>query len=326
MKASCAIIIFNYNSSGFLRLCIRQIRKYEHPQISTHIIIADQSTDEDERRKVESYFGADGDVTIVPMPALRSGFAVDLIMREFNLEADYVCTLDVDCFPIHKNWLYVPIRLIQEADFKFVGGLFFESQKEETSHFYNKNNFFCLAQYFRVGRTEDYRQLAEQGGFTILHARPQTGFSYGNNDWLNWANSGDYHARGSDDCVIAHCWEDNFTNNNKLALAITHMVGNQNIESGYGRILDDLVFHLSFCHWSDGIEDRVGRNYNYWKLRMANADKKVIDDIVEAARLNPANPNHTSQTQARIVWNGRIKKSFPSSTELNKLIEDLKKK
>lgn len=321
MKTTCTIIIFNCNSTPFLRLCVKQIMKNQHPEIEIKILVAEQSDPETQKEVIEKFSGY-LDVTIVPMKKLRSGYAVDFIMRNVEITTEFICTLDVDTFVLHPNWLLLPITLIKEDNFKFVGGLFFESRAEETAHCFLNNPFYCLAQYYRIGRAEDYRKLSMEGGFTILHARPETGFKFGNNAWLEWAES-DYINRGSDDSTIAHFWEDNFETHNKLSLAVTHFIGASD-ESGYGRILDDMVMHYGFIFWGLGLEDKIGRQYAYWKERINNGDETVIDDMVAVARNNPASPAHISGTQVRSVWDGQLKKSIASSEELNKKIERLK--
>lgn len=319
MKKNCTIIIFNYNSLGFLKLCVKQIRKNTHPEIECHILIADQSNEEENKKIVEE-FDNSMDITIVPMKALRSGYAVDFIMRNVEIKTDYVCTLDCDFFITNKNWLSLSITLLEENNYSFVGELFFESRAEETAY-YHKNIFFCMSQCFRVGKTETYKEISMNGGFTILHARPETGFEYLNNDWLEWAKE-DYINKGSDDGVIAHCWEDNHTENSKLSLAITHILGEQGIESGYGRVLDGIGFHFGFSYWSNGIEDKVGKKYGYWKQRIENMDENVLEDML--AEVKSANPEHPSGTQTRRWWDGKLKQSFLTSGKLNKRIEELK--
>ncbi len=322
MKYTCTIIIFNFNSIGFLRLCIKQIMKCQNENVEVKIIIADQSTDEVEKEQVQKEFSRYGDIEIVQMAALRSGYAVDYIMRNVEITTEWILTLDCDFFVTNKNFIYLPIKLAEEYNFSIVGELFFESRPEETAY-YHKNNFFCMSQCFRLARTEYYKELSMQGGFTILHARPETGFTYGNNDWWDWAQP-DYINRGSDDGVIAHCWEDNHLQSNKCSLAITHILGEVGVESGYGRILDGLGFHLSFSFWSNGIEDRVGKNYMYWKQRIIDGDENVLDDMIAAALKTPANPDHPSGTQMRRIWNGKNKTSELSWKELNQRIEELK--
>ncbi len=113
MKKGVTIIVFNYESLSFLKACIRQIRKYKHDEIYQHIIIADQSC-EKSHEGVILEFGNSEDISIVKMNSVCSGYAIDYIMRNVDIKSEYVCTLDSDAFPIHKNWLYVSIKLIEE--------------------------------------------------------------------------------------------------------------------------------------------------------------------------------------------------------------------
>ncbi len=326
MKTTCTVIVFNFNSIGFLRLCIKQIMKMQHPEIDVSVIIADQSNDEQEKKMVHEEFSGYADVTIVHMAALRSGFAVDWVFRNMDIKSEYTCTLDCDAFPLSHTWLYLPITLMQENPFSFVGGLFFESRKEEIVHCYHNNPFYCMSMCYRVGRTETYKELAMEGGFTVFHARKDLDFVYGKGHeaWAAWA-ADDYEHKGSDDGTIAHFYDDNFTENNKMALATSHTMGDSKIESGYGGIVDDLVLHFGFCHWSTGIEDRVAKDYAYWKKRINDGDENVLEEMLKVAYANPSDIFHEQGTHVRSVWNGTLKKSFPSTSELNKRIEELKK-
>lgn len=325
MKTTCTVIIFNHNSQNFLDLCIKQIMKFQNPDVQLKIIIAEQSGEKEQKEVIEK-FGGYGDIQIVAMPSLRSGFAVDHILRTVDIDSEFICTLDCDAFVISKAWLSLPIQLIKENGYSFVGGLFFESRKEETVHCYLNNPFYCMSQCYRVGRTETYKELAKEGGFTVFHARKDLGFEYGKGHeaWAKWA-ADDYINRGSDDGTIAHFYEDNFTNNNKLALSVSHTMGDSKVESGYGSIIDDLVCHFGFVHWGCGIEDRVAKDYAYWKKKINDGEENVIEEMLEVAYKNPSDPYHYQGTHVRSVWDGTEKKSYPSSPELNKRIEELKK-
>lgn len=287
------------------------------------IIIADQSNEE-EHSKVVQEFGGYEDIAIINIPSLCSGFSVDYVFRNMDIKTTYTATLDCDAFPLHKNWLLLPITLIEEYNLSFVGGLFFESRKEEAVHCYHNNPFYCMSQCYRVGTTEMYKTLSMQGGFTRFHARKKTVFSYGDNTWDGWAAE-DYANRGSDDGTIAHFYEDNFLQNNKVSLATTHTMGNtKNGDSGYGGIIDGMVLHFAFSHWSQGIEDRVAKDYAYWKNRINEGDENVLEEMVAVAMKNPSDPYHEQGTHVRGFWDGTEKKSYPSSPGLNKRIEELK--
>ena len=163
-------------------------------------------------------FGNDEDITIIRLKPLWDGYSIDYIMRFCDVKTEYVCMIETDVFPIHKNWLYVCINLIKEYGFSFVGGLL--SETSGTESIYPPNKFYWLSQYLRVGKTEDYKELAMEGGFTRFHARKELEESgemkWGNDDWKKWASE-DYQARGSDNAVVAHYWEDKYRENNKFS-------------------------------------------------------------------------------------------------------------
>ena len=326
MKTSCTIIVYHYEAMPFLRACIRKIREYCHENINQHIIITEQSC-EGTRNQVISEFGASEDITIVPMKPLWSGYAIDYVMRFCDIKTDYVCGIEPDVFPIHENWLYLCIKLIEENDFKFVGCLLTETSPEidYKYYFYNdkKNPFLWISQCLRVGRTIDYRELAMEGGFTRFHSMKELEISgemtWGNDDWAKWASE-DYYARGSDDATVAHCWEDNHREHNKFTFGITHIMGIPP-ESGYGRIIDGIVFHFGFHRTSVGVENAMGGKYCEWKERINNGcDNNLIQEMIDYATKYPTLAND------RRRWDGKLKKSFAPSEELHKRIEELKNK
>src|SRR6188768_2368385 len=117
---SCTVIVSHFESFNFLHSCIAQIRKHQHPQVEVKILIADQSRDE-YHDNIAKQYGDDEDVSVVKMKPLYSGYGIDWIMRNVEIKTDYVCQLHVDAFPIHKNWLFMPIAMIEEFGFVFVG-------------------------------------------------------------------------------------------------------------------------------------------------------------------------------------------------------------
>lgn len=317
---SCTIIISHYNSIPFLRTCIRQIRKYINPEVNQHIIISDQS-DKKIHNDIVFEFGGDEDITIIQTKPLYSGYGIDYIMRYVDIKTDYVCQLHVDAFPIHKNWLLMSIGLSEEYDFKFVGVLQFVCNKPEPIYYY-KNSFFSMAQSFHVGKTDVYKEMAMEGGFTRFHNRPNADvpMTWNNNDWSEWAKE-DYNARGSDDDVLAFCWEDNHREHNKMGFGITGKMGIHGEESGYGSIIEDMVFHFGFCRESIGVMTEMGAKYQKWTQRInENYDDSLIEEMLSVARAQPFDA-----ASKRVIWDGKTKISTPSTVEINNRIEELKK-
>ncbi len=322
MSKSCTIIISHYNSIPFLRTCIRQLRKYIHPKIGQHIIISDQSNDEIHEQVILE-FGNSSDITIVRTKGLYSGYGIDWLMRHASIESEYICQLHVDAFPIHKNWLFMPISLMEENDFKFTGVLQFICDKPETIYPYNGKGVFAMAQCFNIGKTDVYKEMSLEGGFTRFHNRPQAenGMTWNNDDWAKWAEA-DYHARGSDDDVPAFFWEDNHREHDKMSFGYNGKIGISGEESNYGTIIEDMVFHFGYHREGLGVMPQMGAKYQEW-TRKINEDYSdyLIELMLAEARKQPMDC-----VSGRKVWNGKIKKASQSSDELNILIEQLKTK
>ena len=302
---SCSIIIYNYESLHFLKACVRQIRKYAHPEIEQHIIIAEQSN-ETSNKEVWALYGKDPDITIVNMKAICSGYAIDFIMRFVNINSEYICTLDVDAFPIDANWLYKSIEKLQEG-FSFVG-----VHADIESAYAKYGNFFCMSQYFRVGRTEDYKMLSLEAGFTRFTHRwqiPTSGsikipiINFKNNEWAQRAR--ELNEDGwSDSGVTAHWWEDRHTENNKFCYAITHTIGEHGREPLYGRITGGLVFHFGFSFTSIGSEGNMGERYLEWTRRIK---EDFSDELIEEM-LAACQPIYSPIPEE--VWDGKVKKKL----------------
>lgn len=323
--ASCAIIISHYESLHFLHRCIQQIRKHAHPDIEQLIIIADQSS-QDTLAIIGNKYGHDQDIIIINMLPLYSGYGIDYIIHHViggqAAIPDYICQLHVDAFPIHDNWLYLPITLMRENGFTFVGQLHFIANGTE-GIYPPDSRFFSMSPTFNVGTYQAYKEMSEEAGFTRFHARPNidTAISFSNNDWASWA-AADYPARGSDDDTVAYYWEDKYRQHNKLGLAITGMMG-QPGEAGFGRIIDDLVFHFGFCRESVGVGDAMGRNYIYWNERIKqNFDDALLAEMLAVANAGRAEGQHVSLT--RNAWDGIQKIYGEPPAELNEKVEELK--
>lgn len=311
--ASCTIIISHYESLPFLKTTIRQIRKYRNDSIKQKIIIADQSCKKIHSEIVAEY-GDDSDITIEWMRGLWSGYGVDYVLRKTDIKTDYVCQIHVDAFPISDKWLLLPIKLIEENNFSFVGQLQFISKSTDTIYPPGRS-FFAMAQSFNIARTEIYMELSAEAGFTRFHNRDAAAFQYFNNDWAVWAKE-DYQARGSDDDVVAFWWEDQYRERDKLGLAITGFC-----QPNFGRIIEDTVFH--FCSCREGLNGSLGAEYNDYVRRInENYSDELIEEMVALAKKNRP---PEMEILTRNFWNGKTKTHSSLSEELNKRIEELKR-
>lgn len=313
MKTSCSIIIYNFESLHFLRSNIRQIRKYRHPDIEQKIIISEQSSDASYLKVIEE-FGKDPDITIVRMKAVCSGYSIDYILRNVQIDTQFICTLDVDAFPIHKNWLYTSIALLQQENFAFVG-----VHADIENAYAQYGNFYCMGQYFRVGRTETFMLLSKEAGFTRFTYRHRINFNFKNKDWALRAIQLKQDG-WSDSSVTAHWWEDQHTNHNKFTYAVTHCIGEDGVEPLYGRITDGLVFHFAFSWTSLGMPHQMGPRYAAWTRRIKeNFSDELINEMLTQAR-------PMTSPIPRQVWNGTLKRIEEPSEELNEFIGYLKSK
>lgn len=312
MKASCTIIISHYESLPFLSACVRQIKRYAHPQIRQRIYIVDQSS-EDTYDKVLKEFWEEAD-KISHIKPLWSGYGVDHAVRVMGVATKYICQLHVDAMPVNKNWLYLPIKIIEENNFSFVGQLHFWSRPTDT--IYPPEPFFSMSPTFNVAKTETYKEMSEEAGFTRFHNRPQSGLTFKSNDWAEWAK-GDYSKRGSDDDTVAFHWEDKYRQHDKLGLAISGY-----IEPNYGRIIDGIVFHFGSCVEARGVMGTMPEKYRHYteKINYDYSDE-LIYEMVGLAILNKP---PELEILSRNFWDGKRKIVLQLSEELNTRIESLK--
>lgn len=309
---SCTIIISHYESLPFLYCCLRQINKYRNENIKHTILIIDQSS-ATHFILDPSWFDPKDEVTIFRTAPLYSGFGIDKAIRDLSINTEYICQIHVDVIPISKSWLTLPIKLIEENNFSFVGQLQFISKITDT--IYPPNPFFSMAQCFNVAKTETYKEMSFEAGFTRFHNRPQSGFIFNNNDWQQWA-SHDYNARGSDDDVVAFHWEDTYRQHDKLGLAITGF-----IQPSFGRIIEDIVFHFGSCRESIGVDTMPELYKDYTRRINENYSDELIEEMVALAKRNK--PPEV-QILTRNFWSGNIKESFSTPNKLNDRIEQLK--
>lgn len=310
---SCTIVISHFESENFLRATIRQIRKYKHPDIEQKIIVADQSGLETWKNIGFEYVGQE-DIHLIGMESLYSGYGLDYIFRNRDIKTDYIVQLHSDSFPIAPTWLTLPITLIEENNLSFVGQL--QCIGKPTDTIYPPHPFFAMAQCFNVAKTETYKEMSLEAGFTRFHNRPDAGMTWNNNDWHEWAKE-DYNARGSDDDIVAFSWQDKYKTGDKLGLAISGF-----IQASFGRIIDDIVFHFGSCRESIGVFDTMPELYKQLTKRInENYDDALIDEMVAIAKENRP---PEMEILTRNHWDGKLKVSNPPSAELNKRIEELK--
>lgn len=317
MRKSVTIIISHYESLPFLRTCLRQIHKYQNDNIGLWVIVADQSSKETHEKvlyEVSKYTN----IKAQKIDSLYSGFGIDVITRFGNITTDYICQLHADAFPISDKWLLAPITLMEENNLHFTGVLQFIANGTESIYPPTKG-VFGMAQCWNIGRTDTYKEMSLEGGFTRFHNRPKSGLTWNNNDWREWAKE-DYQARGSDDDVPAFFWEDNHMEHDKLSFGFTGKIGKEGEESNYGTIIEDLVFHFGYHREAIGVMPQMGVKYREWTRRINdNYSDELIDEMLAEARKQA-----TDSANNRMFWDGSKKLASRTSHTINQRLNELK--
>jgi hypothetical protein len=268
MTDKVTIIISNYNSIHWLRIAVHQIRKHtKHPY---HIIISEQTKDPYE---VQAEYNGWDNVTVVPIKASSSGYGTDYILKNIPIDSEYICSMDVDTFPVSDEWLSLPIDLLNSFDLTWVG------LRAEIESAY-KLHYFHMGECYRIGRTKDFKLLSESVGFAQVP-----------NDKTGWF----------DNAVRAHSWEDANYKHKKLSLPVTARMGLTLTEGEYGRLIGNLAVHFCFAFTStlhDKPVKNVGEDYLSWEHKI----KSLPPDEVVAQIMGAM--NYSNRLQPLQYWDG----------------------
>jgi hypothetical protein len=269
----CSIVIGHVDTLYYLKSCVEQIRKYRHSEIPQEIIIVDQSP-EPVFNEVQDLYGKDSDIRLLRVAAVDLGYAIDMGLK--NAQFDFFCTLDCDAFPIHRNWLYLPIQLIEKYNYSFVG-----SNTGLALSYKHKGQFCHLNNYYRISRTALARELSEKVGFMRPGKWRQVGFVPKDNSW------GEGYA---DVGVIAQWYSEQKKFGDKLSLGITSYVGKTTKMGIYGMVIEDLVFHMVFSGKKE-VNDTFGPAFLELreKMRREGLSEPFVRELIESSvKMKPA--------------------------------------
>lgn len=260
------IIISNYNSLHWLRICVHQIRK--HTKIPYHILISEQSQD---HYPVQAEYNGWDNVTVVPMDGHSSGYGTDYILKNMQIDSEYICSMDVDTFPISDDWLSEPIRLLNQYDLTWVG------LRAEIEAAYNLH-YFHMGECYRIGRTKDFKLLSE---------------------CIGWAQVKGPEFR--DNAVRAHSFEDANFKHKKFSFPVTGRIGLTRSEGEYGRVIGNLVIHFCFAFTSTLHQvpvKNMGEDYMTWeqKIKTLQPDE-LVSEIMSSV-------NYSNRLQPMQYWDG----------------------
>lgn len=267
-KNCCTIVIPHVNTPYYLYGCIDQIKRYRHPEINQKIIVIDQSKYNINIEVCRKYI-SDFDVTVITAPQVDAGFPLDLGLN--HADTEYYCSLDCDAFPIHKNWLYLPIKLIEKYNFSFVG-----TDTGLSSSYKQKGDFSHINNYFRVSKTHIAQTVSDTVGFMRPSNRKRVGFVPKDERW------GDLSC---DNGVIAQWYSDQEKMGDKFAFSLNKKLGLTKEMGLYGIVVDDLVFHIVFGwgeEWIDDLQKVLGENYLKLieEIKSKPIDNNVIQNLI----------------------------------------------
>lgn len=246
----------------FLKGSIRQIMKHKHKEIDYEIIICDQ-TNEEMSKEIKTLFGNNPEIKIVKIPRIDAGYPIDIAVR--MAKGKYFCTLDADAFPISDLWLYLPVKLIENFNFTFIG------KESGLHHSYTEQlgQYFHLNNYYRVSRTDIAKVISEEIGFIRPQNKNKVDIKYNKNISV-WCDNG----------VAAQWFSDTNKMGPKLCLMMDKIIGKTPNLGVYGMVIDDLVFHMVFGQTNEecGINN-LGDGYV--SLNREIYDNGLTDEIIE---------------------------------------------
>lgn len=276
MKDTCTILIPHVNTPHLVLGSVKQIEKLTD-NVDWEVIIADQSSDDIHNKLVEEYKD-NSRVKVIKLEKIDAGYPIDVVSRSSTKE--FLCTLDADAFPIHKNWLYTCIQLIKEFNLSFVG----QNTGLGNYDLYKQHGDFChINNYFRVSKTEIAKMLSESAGWCRFQNRARTGLAFKDIGWK---------IDHSDNGVLAQWYSDKLAYGDKLSLALNKIVGMTNEFGVYGMCIDDLVFHFVFGYHPDTIVNaKKSLGNDYLELEKKIQDEGLTDKNIKKL-LKSLKPHH----------------------------------
>lgn len=310
MKTTILIPLCTEFEAQMVLYSLKKIDEFRHPLIEQEIIICDQLSKK-HSLNFDSNIGTlpiqvQKEIKIMPIPRIDAGYPINV--GAMNATGQFFCTLDADAFPIHRNWLYLPIKLIEKYGLSFVG-----KSTGLNKAYTHEGNFFHINNYFRVSFTNTARRCAQEVGFMRYEHRKAARFRPKVNS--NWKTD-------CDNGVVAQWYSDMAHMGDKVSLALTRCVGITNEMGLFGMIIDDLIFHLVFGFGEQWIQDQqktLGSDYLGWKDKMK---QHGIEHTLDAM-VNMAAPKYPKETD-REHWNGQTAIPLNPNDEMWQFIEQTK--
>jgi len=277
MSASVTVCVPHVDTPHYAIGCVEAILRQAHPDVSVEVLVVDQSGP---AAKAQMHAALDGrpGVRVLDAKRVDAGWPIDVAARVAG--GEFLCSLDCDAFPIHRNWLALPLRLIREHGADWVGS------DTGLAQAYTKAGipgpYIHLNNYFRVCRTSAAREASLAVGFLRWENHYKTGHQPLERAWPGM------HC---DNGVVAQ-WRASQRRERMASLAITAALGHTPKMGLYGMIIEGLVFHLVFGfgeEWIADLRDTLGGDYLALRdrLRSEGVTAAALTDLLARCRPIP---------------------------------------
>jgi len=294
-----SVCVPHVDTPWYLQACLESIKAFSHPEIVTQVIAVDQSS-QAHKSVAEKLCAAHG-AHFVSTPRVDAGYPIDVALR--NATGEYFCSLDCDAWPIHKNWLWLPVQLIKRGLTDWVG-----ADTGLAQAYAMRGKWIHLNNYYRICRTEDAKAASKAVGFMRYENRDRCGhFVPLDKSWE--ALGKQLHC---DNGVIAQWW---CRNQKKLSLSVCRALGKTPEMGLYGMVIDDLVFHMVFGYgeeWIPNLMKTLGPDYLKLRERMQKGFGPEL--IAELVPLTTFNDDYSRNLNGVLV-----------EEETRKMIEEIKR-
>jgi hypothetical protein len=186
-KPSIGILIPHWESYNFITLCIKYIDKFKNDNLDQKIYILDDDSQDGSFEKLQKDYKNRKDIVIkqIKRHNKKKEADVGLILDEgiqFVTE-QYVAMIDADLFPLSKDWLSFPIKILETTNscsvgldtglstgyFQHMEGMNLVCDKNgylQTAGVFESKFFTCTNNLYRIMRTSEANVVSKYIGFT----------------------------------------------------------------------------------------------------------------------------------------------------------------
>ena len=263
---SCTIIIPFVKEIEYLDGILRQIKKNEHPEVETHVLVVNQAQGAlllNSTGIIQSHGH-----TSINGPRIDAGYPIDFALP--FVQDEFICSLDADAFPISNTWLYEPIQLIKKNNLSFVGK---QTGLHQHPDYKAKSNFYHLNNYYRVSKTSVAKDVSLNVGFMRPGNRAKVNF----NPILR-----EKYALNCDNGVVGQMYSDDYELGNKFSYPITRVLGMTNELGLYGMVIGDKVFHMVFGYCEEyNLDKQKSLGEKYMEAADRIKEEGLTDDVIQ---------------------------------------------